>query len=296
MEISLDHAITADTKKPRLFAIFAGQSGHGKSAATASFAKYHKTSVISMDERYRGWWGCRDFLGTDFKKNVSLQLFNDIFAEDRMEAVRKMCEIWSTKTRQQMTFNTLALEELSVMTELLLLNSMKLRGAWDSKTKADSSGKVRGAVPFEGPDDHNYLKNAMRIFFYQYVMPLKIQHLIVSAWTINVYKRDPQRPYDPPEIAGEKLNMSDAAMQRAMGIFDECWFFEKEDTGVGTNRMKYTVSFEGTLAKTAFPQLKNLGKVDVTGLDFYLWLAGKIPSKNNKTLKEPVVEVPDGLS
>jgi len=254
-------------RNPYFVGLFVGKSSSGKTGAAASFVKEGPIELWSFDRRFRGILGCVPFLGEDILDKINVETFQE---GDVFEQIIKKLELYQIKAKQgQLPFRTLLIEDLTTLSYVFLLNSMKLRGVYGgSISGGEFKGKLRGALAFPHPDDYNYVLTAFQTLFYKDLPALKC-NVICSCWIVDIYDRDPKNEYGPPVRIGQELNMTKKLAERVPGFFDEVYLFEKQETGISSKPVKYTVRFESTLARTSYPQLQGKGAVDLTGKNFY---------------------------
>lgn len=248
-------------------ALMIGKNGSGKSSAIASFAKEGRTKVYDLDKRSRGILGC-DFLAEEIK-NIDIEYAdpkppsNDVWAvfENSLNN-----DVVKARTNR-LEYKNIVLESATTIADIMLLNSKRLRGV---ESKAE--GKTRGVHQFTQPDDYNYVSDVYRQLVYEYLFPLRC-NVFVSAWVVDEWARDTD--YGPEKVVGCSLNTTRKLAERIPGYFDEIYYFSKVEEP-GTHKIKFYVQFEGWLAKTCIPQLRGLGKVDITGKSFYNVLQEKL--------------------
>lgn len=255
--------------------LWVGDSGSGKTAAIASFVEAGPIEWWSIDGRWAGIFGSLSFLGKEILDKINLVQFNnkrDVYAQ-----MADQLDIYTIKQeRNQLPFKTFVLEETCTLSDILLINSMRLRGVLSPKDKqqqSDIKGKMRGRTAFAHPDDYNYVMSSLRLLFHEDLKPLRC-NIIFAAWIVDEWDKDPNNEYSPQIRVGSSLNTTRKLASKIPGLFDETYFFSNEPTGMKDNPVKYTVQFEpitpeASLAKTCIPSLKGHGKVNVTNKNFY---------------------------
>lgn len=251
--------LTKFSEKTPWVCLFAGKSSSGKSAAAASFAEEGPLEIMDINRRAKGILGCVQYAHLYEKINVWRTPDN---ANDLYDSIASQLEIHLLKSKtNQLGFKTLVLEEITVLAELMILSSIKLR-------TGDSKGhKIRGKHEFAAPDDYNYVSSVLRQIFYEYLLPLRC-NIIVTAWIVDEYSPNPDSPYLPSVISGQVINTTRKLTQTIPGMFDEVWLFEKEEEA-GTKKPKHKVYFQSALARTTIPALQKIGSLDITGKHFY---------------------------
>jgi len=255
--------------------LFIGKNGCGKSSALASFAKEGKVKLIDLDRRARGILGSAKFLGEEILKKIDVEVpvANNI-THDLWKVIVTSAEIdLVAASTGRFEYKTIAYESATTLADLMLISSKRMRGLSNPDHKGE---KMRGIHSFTTPDDYNYVSSVYRDFIYEYLFPLKC-NIIVSAWIVDEWGPNPDSPYLPDMRIGQSLNTTRKLAERIPGYFDEIYFFSKEETASG--KIKYFVQFEGWLAKTAIPELKGLGKIEITDKNFYEVLQEKMTSK-----------------
>lgn len=246
------------SEKPQWICLFAGKSGSGKSGAAASFAEQGPIEIMDVNMRARGILGCQYLSHLFDKINIWRPNFK---SKDLYDDIAKRIENHKAKSLNgKLEFDTLILEEVTVLIDLMLRSSIRLRGG-------ETTGhKIRGRHEFNTPDDHNYAASIMREMFYEYLLPLRC-NIIVTAWIVDEYAPDPASPYLPQIVSGQKLNTTPKQSQSIPGMFDEVWLFEKEE--LPGKKIRHKVYFQSALAKTSIPALAAKGSLDITGKNFY---------------------------
>jgi hypothetical protein len=244
--------------------MFVSRSGHGKSSALVSYPS--KIYVFDFDNRFRGiapsirWLGKEKFQGIDF----DFYNPNDGFAaiDDKMNTLVNLA------VRRQCPYQTIGFESVGTLLSMFTLDSQRLRGA-----VKESGGKVRGRVKFLHPDDYNYALTAMRLLMFNYIFPLNELGIntIFSAWVADKWgKPSNAKEFDPPEVIGERIIGPGNTVEEIMGYFDDLYYFRKHRPMISGQAPRFTVEFNGGLAKTPYP-LPN-GEVDITSANFFqIW-------------------------
>lgn len=251
--------------------LFLGRQGCGKTSAWASFAEAGNVLVYDLDRRIRGIAGCKhlpiEWLDRiEVKQPSIMEGFKKI--NDELEIL-----VAKAKSRQPLP-KTVVFDSASTLGDWLVWDSIRLRGV-----ENEYRGRIRGSVNFADPGDYNYASTAFQKLFYVLLGELNC-NLIFTGWVIDKYgkPRNAQGdidPYAPSEIVGQKMLATDKMAERIPGLFDEVYFFSKEETGISKDPVRFYVEFENGLAKTAHKELRNLGRVDITNKSFYQFLKEK---------------------
>ena len=253
----------------KFIGLFVGRSGGGKTCAIASIAKRDlernkKTLLIDIDKRGRGMLGLRDVLGDKVLQNIEVK--QDIDASAGFAKLDEHLELLiAYQNSNNMKYGSIIYEGISTMHKMFLYDSMRLRG-----TTGGFKGKERGKVKFLHPDDYNYASMAFHQLMYNGWMKLSC-NVIVSGWIVDKWGKPAGEgnEYAESEVVGHKLLATDKFSEEIPGYFDEIYLFEKEETGASARPLRYTVAFEGCLAKTSREALKGRGKVDITNKLFF---------------------------
>ena len=246
--------------KSPFIGLFLGKQGCGKTSAIASFCEEGRMLCYDLDKRIAGIRGSLNFLPSDILSKIEVEQFS---IKDGFAAIDKALEILIIKQSSNPTYKTIWIDSASTFHDFLLEDSKKLRGA-----KSMTSGKVRGTIQFNDPDDYNYASTAFQKLFYVFLGELKC-NLIFSGWVVDRYAKPPNEPYANAEVVGQKLLATDKFAERIPGLFDEVYFFSKEETVMSSDPLHYKVEFENNIAKTSQPNLRSKGKVDITNKSFY---------------------------
>jgi len=240
--------------------LFLGRSGSGKSVAEASFAEFGPLEIIDLDRRARGILGATKFLASELLDRITVSQYT---VKDGWKELNNKFELWDVYVRtNKLPFKTICIESVTTLQKWLIIDSMKLRGV--------DVGKLRGGLQFATPDDYNYASIAFMKLIYEVLMPLKC-NVILSGWLVNEYGKPPgdSNQYAPNIVIGQKVLGTQKMAEEIPGYFDEVYVFEKEEITGTSNPVKFTVTFEGGLAKTSRTELKGKQKVDLTNRSFY---------------------------
>jgi energy-coupling factor transporter ATP-binding protein EcfA2 len=246
--------------------LFVSRSGHGKSTALVSFP--NKIYTFDMDNRFRGVAPSIKWLGEEQFKNIDFDFYNP---KDGFEAIdAKLNTIANLAEKRQCPYKTIGIESVGTLLTMLALDSQRRRGMTDKSGSKGFGGKVRGKVEFLHPDDYNYVVTAMRLLVYNYIFPLNEMGIntVFSAWVTDKWGKSPNhKEFDPPEVIGERIIGPGNTVEEVMGHFDEIYYFRKYKAPIPGQQPKFTVEFNGSFAKTAYPL--PTGEIDVTGKNFF---------------------------
>jgi len=248
-------------QRDQFIGLFLGESGSGKSVAMASWAEEGPIELHDLDRRAAGILGAKKFLSAELMDKIDIHQFT---VKEGFIALNKRYELYDIyAATNKLPFRTHVTESIATLQKWLILDSMANRGIDKSKN--------RGAVLFPSPDDYNYASVVLMKIIYQVLMPLRA-NIIMSGWVVDEYGKAPgdNNPYSRDVVIGKKLLGTNKWGAEIPGYFDEIYFFEKEEvTGSPNGPVKFTVTFEGGLAKTSRSQLKGLQKIDITNKSFY---------------------------
>jgi hypothetical protein len=249
--------------------LFVGRSGSGKSNAEVSFPKPLYT--FDMDNRFKGATSALKWIGIEGFKQIEFDYYNPKDGFDTLD--NKLSDIQVAAETRKAKFKTLCFDSVGTLIFMLGLGSQQLRGA----TKGDITGKVRGKVQFLHPDDYNYISTGLRMIMYHRIFALNEMGIntIFSAWVADRWaKKVGAGAYDPPEVVGEKILGPGNAVEEFIGYFDEVYYFRKESSIVEGKAPKYTVEFNGALAKSGLGLPP--GRFDISNCNFFDFWVGKV--------------------
>lgn len=243
--------------------LFAGRSGRGKSGALASFASEGELKIWDLDKRAKGILGLGDVIKPEWRKRIDVD--QSIDSTKGFEDLDKALEIMLIKQKSnQSSVRTIAIESFATMVKMLLNDSRRLRGK-----EGQFKGRARGEVKFWHPDDYNYVSMAVQQICYSAFLQMRC-NVILSGWIVDRYgHKEGGDDYAPAEVIGQKMLGPSNLGEEILGYFDEVYLFDKEETGMSTDPLRFTVQFQTDLAKTSKPALRKLGKVDITNIPFY---------------------------
>jgi len=234
----------------RIFALFIGRSGDGKSTAAASFPR--PVMDLDFDNRFAGIAGAIT-QGIYTADNVDYQMFNPRGGYEPVEALFTQWEV--ARMQGQFPYKTIIVDSLTSLARLLVIASHKLQ-----------KGKMIGKLRVSGPGDFNFEASGVhQIFDFLRVLPC---HVICSAHVIDKYgKLDKTQEYSETGIVGEKLSVRDNLGENVQTYFDNVFRFSRE---VVNGQVKYYANFATDLAKNSFGIPP--GEHDITGKNFYNYL------------------------
>lgn len=253
-------------------AMFVGDSGCGKTGAEVSFVEAGPVKLYDLDKRSKGILGVERFIGKEhLEKNLTIERKIDV--SNGFTELDKHLEMDAINAKKlaltgESLKHTVVVDGAGTLAKILLYDSMRIRGT----TKGAFEGKLRGTLKFPHPDDYNYVSAAIHQLQYNYFLPLRM-NFILSAWTVDKWGKDPSQAnqeFAGNIVVGKKIaGLTEKLSSEMPGYFDEVYYFEKQETGVSSKPLTYTVEFESSIAKTCIPKLQGLGKIDITNKSFY---------------------------
>ena len=231
----------------RVFAMFVGRSGDGKSTAAASFPK--KLINLDFDLRFGGIAAAiqqKIILG----EGIEYTSFNPRGGVDDINNLLMQWEILHKSGN--FPYKTVIVDSLTSLTRTMVLASHKLQ-----------QGKMIGNLRVSGPGDFNFEASGTHQFFdYLRIFPANV---ICSAHTVDKYgKLDKSKDYSETGVVGEKLSIRDNLGENVQTYFDNVWKFSRE---LVNGKIKYYVEFATDLAKNSYGIPP--GRYDITGKSFY---------------------------
>ena len=249
----------------KIVALHISRSGHGKSAAAASYPKpFHE---YDFDGRFDGIAGaCKSPIGTGFLDPEGIS-FDRFYTKPGFEPFDQELEQLQMLHVQngRFKYKTIELASITSFVQALINSSHKLQ-----------TGKMIGRLRMSGPGDFNFeITGIKQLMDYFYGFPC---HIIVSAHIIDKYGKgtiiDPKTgvsekdTYGSNVIVGEKLNLRDNVGETLLSCFSNVFRFEKEIDR--DNNAQFYVEFNTDIAKNAFGIPP--GRFNITGKPFYPFL------------------------
>lgn len=254
----------ASNLKPddRFIGLFVGPKHAGKTVAACSFLPKDPTKrrikVFDFDGRIRGLQGApwidRSLVDYDY---YPPRLKDGASTFDR---INKDFDVLLTQCIMgQCPYGTIVIDSLTAMAFALICDALPL-------THKDGKGKSLGVMSMPGMEDYGFEANGV----YQVLSFLRslpgIPNIICTAHTVEKFaKEDPDNPFSPSVVVGEKLSLRDKISANSSIYFDHIFRFDRKMRGPDE---KFSVRFKSEIACTSFLGLPN-GELDVTGKDFY---------------------------
>lgn len=232
----------------RLFAMFVGRSGDGKSVAAAGFPRpYHQ---LDFDFRFGGVAAAIK-QGLITSEDITYQQFLPRGGWDPVD--KHLMQFENDRITGNFKLKTLEVASVGSLARLLVVSSHKLQG-----------GKMMGSLRISGPGDYNMESNGThQVFDYLRSWPCNI---ICSAHMVDKYgKLDKSKEYSESGVIGEKLAVRDNLGENILTYFDNVFRFSRDLEG---NQIKFYVEFATDLAKNTFGIPP--GRFDITNKNFYI--------------------------
>lgn len=250
----------------RIFALFVGRSGDGKSVAADSLPG--KVLDLDFDYRFRGVANAGR-LGILDLKNIDYEQFNP---RGGWEAVDTKLTSLDLQRLSGMGFpyKTVTVNSITSLTRLLVNASHKAQG-----------GRTLGKLRISGPADYNFeAAGTHQVFDFLRSWPCNI---VATAHIIDRYGKPPKEfdaqgnwsnQYESNVVIGEKLSVRDNLGENIMSYFDDIYRFSRAEEG---NQIKFYVEFAGDIARNSYGIPP--GKHDITGKNFYQFLTQLVESR-----------------
>lgn len=242
----------------RMFAMFVGVYDSGKSTAAASFPgrKY----FLDFDGRAVALRGRSDVDFTFYAPER--QGFDDADKDIEMLVLKS--------NANQLPYNLVCLDSLSMGREFLVRDAMKFTSGIDPVTKK-VSGRQIGKMFLPTVQDYGYEADAFKQIIWSGLKRLKC-NVVVTAHSVDDYETFQANPGAPAErrLKGRKIYGDPQLLAVLPVAFTEIYEFFREENPAGKPRVRRFVEFSnGSIARTTYPQLADLGRVEITGKDFY---------------------------
>lgn len=246
----------------RFLGLFCGPSGAGKTAAAASFPNCWDWD---FDGRIRGVKGCN---WLDSKKigytYYPPKIGTGANALTVWERYNKDLEVLMIQCNNgQRPFDTGIVDSLSSLTLAYVLDALPITHTGQN-AGGKQAGRFIGKMPMAGPDDYNFESTGTASTL-AFLRSLAIPNIIVSAHLIDKYgKTNPDDPYSPSIVTGQKLSLRDKISAIVPTYFDHVFEFSREEHNDGIH---FIVITRSTFARTTFSRLPT--RIDITGKNFY---------------------------
>lgn len=262
----------------KLFAMFIGRSGSGKSAAAASLPK--PMEELDFDLRANGIRNCiqQGWLKIEEGKDIVFKQFDPFKGYLQVEQYLNLKYVMVGA--KQFNLASMDIGSLTSLVRLLDLTSLASVGA-DGKNNHLNIG----GLTMTGPADYKFESAAChKIMDFLRVLPC---HVTISAHIVNQYGKAPgaKNDYAPSVIIGEKLTITANLGENILAMFNDVYKFSKEMIN-GTPH--FFVEFSSEIAKNTF----NLpaGKFDVTQREFWPYFLELIEKSKLGNLQPPQIQ------
>jgi len=255
----------------RIFALFVGRSGDGKTVAADGFPG--KVLDLDFDFRFRGVANAGR-LGLLELKNIDYEQFNPRGGWDPVD--QRLTALDMLRLSGGMfPYKTITVNSITSLTRLFVNASHKLQG-----------GRKLGSLRISGPADFNFEATAThQVFDFLRSWPCNI---IATAHIIDKYGK-PEKEFDKDGnwinqyeqnvVVGEKLSVRDNLGENIMSYFDDIYRFSRDEE---KGEIRYFVEFAASdLARNSYG-IKP-GKHDITGKNFYQYFS-ELVAKQNQSL------------
>lgn len=267
----------------RFLGLFCGPSGSGKTGAAASFPLPWDWD---FDGRIRGIKGCpwlddKKIGFTYYPPKVGAT----VNAKSIWERFNTDLEVLLINAQSgQRSFDTGILDSLSSMTLGFVLDALPVTHE-GKNSSGKQSGRFIGKMPMAGPDDYNF-ESTGTAGVLAFLRSIPIPNIIVSAHLIDRYeKTDPDDPYSPSIVKGQKLSLRDKIAAIVPTYFDHVFEFSRESHNDGIH---FIVTTRSDFARTTFSKLPT--RIDITNKNFYeLIMKYALPEEIEAGGKEKVV-------
>lgn len=239
--------------------LFVGPSGAGKTCAIASYAALGPMYIFDFDGRMAGMLGQKSILG-EFFKNIEYDRYD--ISKGFMEVDKRLDSLVAQAQNRDLKYKTIVLESLPTMINSFLEMAVQLEGV----KSAGLPSRLVGGVRMLSPQHYNWASRAFRDLVYNGLRRLIGCNVIVSGWTVDQWgKRIIKRAdgsegideYGPKEVIGRKLLLTEKIAEEVPGYFDEVYEFDKQETGLPSQPVKFICKFRSTIAKTAHENYPN---------------------------------------
>lgn len=244
----------------RFFALFAGASGSGKSAASASFEEpYHE---IDADNRFAGIAQAVRKAVVQNKK-ISYQQFDPLGGWLPID--KELSQLIVFKAQARMNSAPFPYKTIGVgsLTSIVRIVGNMVRGELKTKGHQSYQGLI---VP--APGDVR-IENAAIHQILDYLKSLPCNVIVTAHITEKWGKKpstNPEDAYKPAEILGEQLNLNNNLSSSVQSVFNDVYRFERKVIG---DKERFYVQFSSDFAKNTFGIPP--GEYEWTDKPFYPW-------------------------
>ncbi len=257
----------------KLFALFIGRSGSGKSAAAASLPK--PLEELDFDLRAngirncieQGWLNGADIHFTEFDPFKGyMQIENYLNIKYSLIAVK------------QFGLKSIDIGSLHSLLRLLDLTSLNA-----PSSTGDKHLNIAG-LAMTGPGDYKFEASALRkIIDYLRIFPCNV---VLTTHIVDKYGKAPGADkYASSTVIGEKLVITANLGEEVLGMFNDTYRFSKE---IINNEAHYFVEFNTEIAKNSFGIPP--GRFDITCIEFWPFFQKLVESIKDGSFKRPTAK------
>jgi hypothetical protein len=264
--------IPIEQMKPdeRIFALFVGDSGAGKTSTLPWFSG--RKLDLDIDRRWKGLLGHKDPKPFEKEKQKIPLTEIDIHqfeGKDLQQEIEKWLGDWEGKLVRRETFpwSTVYFDGFTSYNQLICKQAMEIIGSLGGRTNTgekSAGNKSFGNVNLMGWDAFAYQLQCFSntITNLKYILPSNV--ICTAHWTDK---------YEEGQVVGKDIDLRKRVVNEIILWFDEVYFFEKKtsnvlsSTGEAKIETKHIVHFRNDIARTTFPLLPD--SVDWTGRNFY---------------------------
>lgn len=256
-----------DIKEEKLFALFIGRSGSGKTVAAASMPK--PLNELDFDLRANGIVNAisQGWLKGD---DIDIERFDPF--KGFIPVQEYLNKLYTFANLRQLSYKSIDVGSITSLVRLLDLASLN----------APNMGHLNIAgLAMTGPADYKFESQSLhKIIDFLRVLPCNVT---ISAHIIDKYgKRAGAKEMDPQIIVGEKLTITANLAENVLAMFNDVYKFTKELTN---GKETYYVEFNSEIAKNSFGVPP--GRFEITRKNFYEFFQETITAVKAGTLKPP---------
>jgi hypothetical protein len=243
------------TAADRAMILCIGPSGTGKTGFECSYND-EETYVFDFDGRIRGILGC-PWVN---RSKITYESYPPRLP-NLLQKIDQKCEGFLISAQQgQMMYKNIVLDSLTSETFAMLSQAIQLTHS-PTGGKDGKKGKYIGTTPMADPGDYGFeATNTYNIL--SCLRSIPGVNVFVSAHVVKEYgKSNPDDPYSPSIVIGEKLSLRDKISENIQIYFDHIFQFRKTEID---DEIRYYIKFKGDIARTVFIEAPN-GWVDFTG-------------------------------
>lgn len=264
------------SKETRLFALFIGRSGSGKTVAAASLPK--PLQELDFDIRANGIINAVQ-QGWLSDKDIDIVQFDPfkgyIIVEQHLNLLYTLAQ------SRQMNFKSIDIGSATSLIRLLNLTTLNL------PKNTPGIGHINlGSLALTGPADYKFeTQSAHKIFDFLRILPCNVT---VSAHIVDKYGKLPgAKEMDSQVIIGEKLTLGTANLaENILAMFNDVYKFNKK---IINNEDRYFVEFNTEIARNSFGI--PTGEFDITKKPFWTFFQNLIKSIKDGSFKKSVTQI-----